>query len=271
MQHIVYTYALCYNEAEIIPFFLDYCSKFTTKLIVYDNQSTDDSVKLLREETRFAVEVRTYDSHNQIDDELYIKIKNMCIQDAQGIADFAIVVDMDEFLYSSDWSKVFAEMAKYDACRPKWFELACRDMPEHKNGVLIHHQIDSYIDIAQCQRLGQLSMISSYALGKPQIINLKRVESIMFSPGQHSAICVNEIDGTKHHFGYVEYTPNDVYCFHANHVGIDRYTHKQLRNRERLSKTNIKNKYGIQYTRSSSEIAADIEIIFANTKKFSIE
>ncbi|NLB69974.1 MAG: hypothetical protein GX804_09915 [Lentisphaerae bacterium] len=44
---IVHLYAVCKNEAHIIPYFLNHYGAFVDTFIIYDNGSTDKSLKLL--------------------------------------------------------------------------------------------------------------------------------------------------------------------------------------------------------------------------------
>ena len=46
-QPIVHLYAVCKNEAHIIPYFLKHYGAFVDTFIIYDNGSTDKSLKLL--------------------------------------------------------------------------------------------------------------------------------------------------------------------------------------------------------------------------------
>jgi hypothetical protein len=97
----IWVYVLCYNEEKIIPYFLNHYS-FADKIIVYDNESTDKS-RLLFEQwsnknSSPQIEIRTYKSNNQLNDQLYLDIKNNAWKEAKNIADFVIVIDMDEFL-----------------------------------------------------------------------------------------------------------------------------------------------------------------------------
>ena len=40
-------YTICYNEQEMLPYFLNHYSKMVDKIVVYDNQSTDNSRQIL--------------------------------------------------------------------------------------------------------------------------------------------------------------------------------------------------------------------------------
>ena len=40
-------YTICYNEQEMLPYFLNHYSKMVDKIVVYDNYSTDNSRQIL--------------------------------------------------------------------------------------------------------------------------------------------------------------------------------------------------------------------------------
>lgn len=94
---IIDIYTLCWNEEKIIPFVIDYWKHINPRSIhVYDNESTDNSIKLLKEYDK--VKIHTYNSNGTIHDGIYLDIKNNCWKESD--ADFVIVCDMDECVYS---------------------------------------------------------------------------------------------------------------------------------------------------------------------------
>lgn len=92
-------YIICWNEAAILPFVLDYWDAAgVDKLIVYDNHSTDDTLEILSQCRDFEIEVRDYDSGGHADDNIYREIKNNCWKDSK--ADWVFVGDTDEVPYA---------------------------------------------------------------------------------------------------------------------------------------------------------------------------
>ncbi len=85
-------FAICWNEIDIIPFFVDHYS-FCNKITVFDNHSTDGSDILLN---KLGCKVIKYGS-SQLDDREYLRIKNTAWKESS--ADYVIVCDMDELLY----------------------------------------------------------------------------------------------------------------------------------------------------------------------------
>lgn len=93
---IIHVYSLCYNEEEILPLYLRHYKQFTDKIIVYDNHSTDNSVKILKEND---VDVRTFTTNNTFDDIVMLNMWNNMYKESRGVADWVVVCCIDEFLY----------------------------------------------------------------------------------------------------------------------------------------------------------------------------
>jgi glycosyltransferase involved in cell wall biosynthesis len=88
-------YKIAYNEEVLIQFMIDhYRSRFPNcHIVIYDNGSTDDTVKIAKQNN---CEVVTYETNNKLDDLAYLKIKNSCWKKAQ--TDWVLVGDLDELL-----------------------------------------------------------------------------------------------------------------------------------------------------------------------------
>lgn len=86
-------YAVCFNEEKILPYFLRHYSQYG-KMIIYDNYSTDNSVKIAE---AGGAEIRLFDTRGQFDDMTNLDIKEHCWRESK--ADWCIVIDMDEFVY----------------------------------------------------------------------------------------------------------------------------------------------------------------------------
>ena len=86
-------YTVCYNEEMILPYFMRHYSQYG-KIIIYDNYSTDNSVKIAEVG---GAEVRLFDTKGQFDDITNLGIKEHCWRGSK--ADWCIIIDMDEFIY----------------------------------------------------------------------------------------------------------------------------------------------------------------------------
>jgi len=73
-------YTITYNEEKMLPFFLDHYSKFASKIVIYDNESTDNTVKIAKEHP-LVKNIYSVKTGNSLDDSMYVKIKNSCWKD----------------------------------------------------------------------------------------------------------------------------------------------------------------------------------------------
>lgn len=87
-------FLLCYNEQILLPKTIEHYKKNIPccKITIYDNESTDKSVKIAK---KLGCRVISWNSKNQINDFKYMKIKNNCWKKSKG---WIIVADMDEWL-----------------------------------------------------------------------------------------------------------------------------------------------------------------------------
>lgn len=88
-------FLLCYNEEVLLPHTIDHYKKYlpSCTIVIYDNYSTDNSVKIAREK---GCAVVLWNSNNEINDYKYLFIKNNCWK---GVKDgWIIMADMDEWL-----------------------------------------------------------------------------------------------------------------------------------------------------------------------------
>lgn len=91
---------LCFNESKMVKYVMPYWERIgIDKLIVYDNMSTDDTVKLLQQYP--FVEVRTFDTNGKFDDFENARLKSeTCLELKNAGYDWIYAGDFDEVLYS---------------------------------------------------------------------------------------------------------------------------------------------------------------------------
>lgn len=92
-------YILCYNEERMIRHTLNYYSTFCQKITVFDNNSLDNSIRIL-EKYYPNVYVEFFNTRGEYREDVLIHIRNNCWKNST--ADYVIVCDMDEFLYSDN-------------------------------------------------------------------------------------------------------------------------------------------------------------------------
>lgn len=139
----LWVYTFCYNEEKILPYVIEYWKQYATKVIVYDNGSTDNSLKILSQYSW--IEVREFDTENTFDPEKISQYKSFCYADAIGKADYVMVCDIDEVLLPSE--NLFPELvlAKKDNVQlfqTKYYEIINNELNPNYDSLI--HTIDGY-------------------------------------------------------------------------------------------------------------------------------
>ena len=219
-------YVLCYNEEKLVPFMLDYWNEFATNVYVLDNQSTDKSVELLLAETRFNVEIISYQSNNELNDAIYLELKNNVWKRSIGKCDFVVVCDFDEALFGKNIMNELSYMKENNQtiCFPTTFNMFSNDFPSYNKNMLLHDVVKTGVDY--------------YSFGKRVLFNPNQIKEINYDPGAHSC----------HPIGNIRYyDKNNIYLFHFKYLSIEYVLNRYALYRNRLSEVNKKYKWGFQY------------------------
>lgn len=88
-------FTTCYNEEIILPYFIRHYKEFATNITVYDNMSTDSSVKIMEENG--GINIIPFDTKGKFEESVLMKIRNSCWKNSN--ADWVIVCDTDELIY----------------------------------------------------------------------------------------------------------------------------------------------------------------------------
>jgi glycosyltransferase involved in cell wall biosynthesis len=121
-------YCLAHQEAKIMPYFMKHYAQFA-KVILLEGHSTDKTVDIALE---WGAEIRKVDSNNEVNDEIWLQIKNNCWKDSK--ADWVIVCDADEFVYSRNLLKI---LSKTDSVvfLPRLFNMMSEVFPETRSQI----------------------------------------------------------------------------------------------------------------------------------------
>lgn len=90
-------YALCWNEAKMLPYFFRHYNELVDKFFIYDNGSTDGSLELLAGDERVCV-VRWEPRGNSFVEQAR-ELSNDFWKPSRGRADWVITAEVDEHLY----------------------------------------------------------------------------------------------------------------------------------------------------------------------------
>ena len=205
-----------WNDSFYLPFIKRHYSPFCTKIVMYDNHSTDNSVELAKE---LGFEVRTFGTPGVLSDSDYLQVKNHCWKGCTS--DWVIVCDADEFIYDLHIDKSLQTLKSYG-----------RTILETEGWQMYSHTLpkESILEI----NYGFLDV--SY--NKPCIFNPQAIDEINFVPGCHRAMPTGNVVWGKQQPKLLHY---------RNIGGPRRLLERHAEYRNRLSQENINNRWGYQY------------------------
>jgi hypothetical protein len=241
----VHVYVLCWNESKMISYFLSHYLDFVDKVIVYDNMSDDGSYELLKNNNK--VEIIRYDTGGIIDNDKYLEIKNNVWKKSRGIADYVIVCDMDEFLYSSDMLKTlsFIKKNKYTIGIPDGYEMVSDKYPINENTKKLTSLVkDGY---------KRNEFLSKYLIFDPN-----KIIEINYEPGCHAA---NPYGKVKY------YKNNDFKLLHYDAIGKEYFIEKRMRRKQRLDENKLKKGYSLHYNHEEKWFAEEFDRRNKNKKR----
>lgn len=231
---IVHAFFLCYNEANLLPHLLKYYLSFCEKVTILDNNSTDNSVEIINSFTN--TEIIPWDSKGELNDALYIKLKNHVWKSSVGYADYVIVGDADEFLYHENIIDFLIESKNKGITlfRPEGYHMvADENFKLNKN--------DDLIDLVK-------TGIRLPVLDKLMMFDCNKINNINYNFGCHNAnpqgeIKLHQYDGLK--------------MLHYKFLGVNDYVYRNSLRRERLSGFNKEHGLGTYYLYSDEENVED--------------
>lgn len=224
---MITVYTLAYNEELLVKFMIDhYRERFPgCKIVIYDNQSTDQTVKIARER---GCQIILYDTNNQLQDRRFLEIKNNCWKDA--LTDWVLVCDMDELL---DITR--QELKKEELWGSTIISTTTYDMINLNNNTNI-----------EAIKYG----VPSPLPGKICLFNKKFIKEINYESGAHACNPVGKIVHSEKKY------PLYHYASLGEDVTIARFKERAAR----LSEENLKNGWGYHYQMTPDEIREEYVI-----------
>jgi hypothetical protein len=231
---IVHAFFLCYNEANLLPHLLKYYLSFCEKVTILDNNSTDNSVEIINSFPN--TDIIPWDSKGELNDSLYIKLKNNVWKSSSGYADYVIVGDSDEFIYHENMIDFLTDAKKRGVTlfRPEGY----------------HMVADKEFNINQDDNLIELvkTGIRLPVLDKLMMFDCNKISNINYNFGCHNASPQGEI---------VLHQYNGLKMLHYKFLGVNDYVYRNSLRRERLSEFNKQHGLGTYYLYSDEENVQD--------------
>lgn len=223
-------FILCYNEEKMVRHTLNHYLTFCNKITIYDNNSTDLTLDILKKEYP-QVNVISYNSENQLNDQKYLEIKNNCWK--QSTADFVIVCDMDELLYHKHLYHILKQIKREQIAVPN---------VDGYNMISDFFPDNCQIPITEQIKTGW----PAQSFNKNIIFNPQWLKEINYGPGAHTC---NPVPKGKLR---LKIPPKNTYLqlLHYKYLSREYVIQRHQQYAKRLSTFNKTNGYGKEYTYS---------------------
>lgn len=215
-------YALCHQEARIIPYFMRHYSQYG-QVYLFEGHSTDGSDDLAK--SLGAIIIPT-DTSNKVNDDIFMNIKNNCWKASR--ADWVIICDMDEFVYHSNFKEYLINIQE-TIILPRTFEMLSDLYPTTTGQI--------YDEV----KFG-FETQSKMFLFKPS-----ELKEMNYGVGCHVAQPEGNVSINR---------KSEIICMHMRHLSLDYILQRNKYTYERMSDINKKNGWG-WHTNLPPESVAD--------------
>ena len=235
----VHLYTLCYNEMKILPFAVDYWRSVADEVFVLDNGSTDGSVEYLTGLEHINLIHFNSDGFN---DKTHKDLKNKVWKASKGKADWVIVCDLDEFLWSPEGIRNTLERFSKDGVtivKPDGYNIYSETFPSHEDGVFLW-------DVCN-------QGVRDQGFDKVIAFNPNTIVEMNYTPGAHKC-------GPKGLLKWnYQIADRSVKLLHFKNLSLDYILKRYDEYNKRLSKLNKERRWGIQYTRPAERTKREFE------------
>lgn len=219
-----------WNEAEMLPFYLNHYTAFCDKVVVYDNGSTDGSQDIVKSFKN--TELREYDTGGTLDDVAITELQSNCWREEIGKADWVIVNSCDEFLYLPDANNPYDIRKKLTEFTEKGITF-----PTMRGFSMLDDGDESIYN-----RLNEISPFL-YDYIKTGWENGNDAKRVVFNP---SEVTVDYHIGSHHCnvSGNVKESGESFFLLHYSILGLEKALKKNEIYRQRFSQRNRDSGYG---------------------------
>jgi hypothetical protein len=219
----IHVYAIAWNERRIIEFFLRHYEALAERIVVYDEDSDDGSREILG--AREKVEVRRFVRSDPKSLELSkLAILNHCWKEARNVADWVIIVDIDEFVFHPRLTEYLSKQKRrrVTIIPTLGFQMISEQFPRHDE------------NLASTRTMG--SPHASY--NKPCIFDPAAIAEMDLGVGSHQAIPI----------GRLKFPARDeVMLLHYKYLGPDYLADRYEQLASRRGTTDVENRWSTHF------------------------
>ena len=242
---IVHIYSMCWNEGAMLPYYLTHYEPFVDNFFIYDDSSTDDSLKVLRNHPK--VVLGKFDRQADSFVESAKIFYNTIWKNSRGVADWVALCNIDEHYYRPNL-RDYLKRCKAEgitAIPARGYQMISDEFPEFDG--LLCDNIDTGM------RWGKMDKLSFF---DPDAINPK------FAGGRHK--CFPE--------GNVKFPKRiTMKLLHYKYLGLEYVITRHVELKSGLTNRDVKNLWGKQYCWSKEETEAEFLRIKAGSTRIPLK
>lgn len=196
-------YVICKNEIKLAPFYVDYWKALAedVDVYVYDGNSTDGTRELLGKYDWIHIINKV---PAELDDYVHKDIKNNAWKQSKGKADFVMVADFDETIFSYSVDELRESLQKmkdggYTILAPLSFNIIADNFPAYQEGKYLHELCEYGENEFQCY-------------SKPILFDPNQIEEMCYVEGAHCAYPSGNVKW---------YNPEDLFLIHSKYIGVE--------------------------------------------------
>jgi len=231
----IHYYAPAWNEELMLPFMFRHYAPWVERFVIYDSDSTDGSLELLRRSPK--VEVRRLPlTHPDSIIRSLQHLHNTCWKESRGAADWVIVADVDEFLYHPDFFGYLSRCKKRGVtCVPALgYEMVAERFPAPGDA------------LAATIRHG----IAHGMMSKLRLFDPNAVVETNLGPGGHAAAPTGKVVYPKR---------DELLLLHYKSLGFD-YLRRRFAMLETTRRAgDVANNWSYHYATPEAELAASMD------------
>jgi len=235
----------CFNEEDILPFYLDYYTNFikADKIIIYDGGSTDNTPNIVKDYSNVEF---ILDDNGKMDERNLRDIRNNGWKKYRNEYDWVIVCDMDEFIYHPNLKELLFKykLNEITIAKVNGFDMISNEFPNFKKGKFLPSFIKKGIH-------------EPVWLNKSAVFDPKKIE-INYDYGTHSCSPIGDVNYSQE---------TDIKLLQYKWLSHEYITQKSLKSSQRLSDWNLETGMASHY-KEFAKITVDT---FNNKYNSSIE
>lgn len=229
-------YVLCKNEIKLAPFMVDYWKALAehVEVYVYDAFSTDGTREFL---SNFDfIHIIDNPEPDGLNDFNHISIKQNAWKKSTGKADFVMVCDFDETIFSYDVNTLHGELEKmkyegYTIIRPLSFNVVSDEYPIYTKGKFLHE-------------VAEYGYNEYKWYTKPILFDPNKISNINYVLGAHAATASGDVKW---------YTSDNMFLIHCKLLGKVNFI-SNIRSRK-MSNWNLSNRLFGQTENTDSQLS----------------